>query len=372
MKTRPLFPLLTVVVLLLSLLFTSCRQDNKTILSHIQKIPWQNSSLQYLYLDSAYLTISPTKEGHWADKYRYSLSGDTIIVNNISKFSYNLNEFRDTVSLLKFIDVQKDSFRLTLLNEGAAELFQSFHSLVFYNTETLDRFDYYVEPDTICADSIKKALSDALEGRFVLQWHTESWFRQEREFARLLASQGISYVDIGPPDDVYPTERNCYKETMDYLITKEFGPDLIPRLLAEADTLMLRERRNEYFKYYLCDKPPYPESRKRLWNNQITLKTTIPVKKYRHEWTASDGEKMFAVYHPFMDIKFHMDENGQTDNFRIGELISDNPQNQKYKDQLFKLAVDELKSITDWVPAEILGEAVKTDYNVRVTFEHVE
>jgi hypothetical protein len=185
----------------------------------------------------------------------------------------------------------------------------------------------------------------------------------------LLKNNGIKYKDLGPPPDVLPIDRNCYRETMDYYIQKKFGRSFIDSLMKAADTLMVLDNRSEFINYYACDEQPYRPISKPGHVNSLTAKVDLPIKKFRKEWKTSEGEDMFAVYSPFMDIGFHIDTTGVISNFHLNYFNPELDWNKKYEDNLFKLGVERIREDSIWVPGKILGFNVRTDNNVRIHFK---
>ncbi len=348
----------------------SCRNESleEKLTDRLIGVRWENSDLDFVGFDSTLFFI-PIKDMYPTTcAFKYSLKSDTLIIINKTVNAYNLIDYQDTISYLK-IKVEKDSIKLELLNKGAKELFNGFENFTFYNSNTIDRYSYYKEKDSACLEQINKAKEEIKNGTFVLCIHSRWPFRQEKEFIELLEKHGIIYKDLGPPPDVLPIERNCYKETMDYYLQKQFGKAFIDSLMKEADTLMVNNNRSKYIKYWSCDEKPHLPNSRRGYNDNMSAKVDLPIKKFRKEWKTRDGEDMFAVYRPFMDIGFHIDTTGVISNFHLDFFNPELDWNKKYKDQLFKLGVKRIKEDSIWIPGKILGIKVRTDNNVRVYFK---
>lgn len=351
--------------------FISCneKKTETNLSSKLIGVKWENSELDFIAFDSTLVYI-PIKELYPTScAFEYTLKSDTLIIINKTVNAYNLVDFNDTISFLKIEYITKDSLRLKSINSGANELLKGFENFTFYNSKLLDRYSYYIEKDSVCLKQINQAKAQIEQNELVFCFHPPWPFRQEKEFIKLLKRVDISYKDLGPPPDVYPIERNCYRETMNYYINKKFGTDFITNLLMKADTLMVNNSRADFFKYYACDVRPHIPGDRPRQNDNMTTYVDLPVKKNRKEWTTSKGEKMFAVYRPFIDIRFDIDTTGEISNF---SLTFFNPQlkwNKQFRDKLFELGVAKIKENPIWIPGKILGIEVRTDNNVRMTFE---
>jgi len=361
----------TYILLIATISLFSCKNvtEERNIEDNLTGVRWENSDLDFIGFDSTLIFI-PIKDLYPTTcSFEYSIKSDTLRIINKTVNAYNLIDFEDTVSYVRILSLEKDRIKLELLNYGAKELFNGFENFTFFNSNTIDRYSYYQEKDTFCLGQINKAKEEIKDDSLVLCIHPRWPFRQEKEFIELLISHGIKYKDLGPPPDVLPIDRNCYRETMDYYIQKRFGRSFIDRLMKEADTLMVRNNRSTFFVYYECDEEPYLPNYSSDYNNMMTSEVNIPIKKDRKEWKTSDGENMFAVYRPFMDIGFYIDTTGKISNFHLNFFNPELDWNKKFKDQLFKLAIEKIKQDSIWVPGKILGFKVRTDNNVRIHFE---
>ena len=363
----------TYILLIATIALFSCENANekKSIVANLLGVRWENSELDFIGFDSTLIFI-PIKDMYPTTcSFEYSLKSDTLRIINKTVNAYNLIEFKDSISYVKILFSEKDSIQLELLNDGAKELFSGFKTLTFFNSNSIDRYSYYEETDTHCLEQIKKAQDQIKNDSLFLCIHPMWPFRQETEFIDLLKNHGIKYKDLGPPPDVLPIDRNCYRETMDYYIQKKFGRSFIDSLMKEADTLMVYNSRSEFIEYYACDERPHRPSSKPGYDNSLTAKVDLPIRKFRKEWKTSNGEDMFAVYRPFMDIGFNIDTTGKISNFHLNNFNPELDWNEKYKDSLFTLGVERIKEDSIWVPGKILAFKVRTDNNVRVHFERI-
>jgi hypothetical protein len=362
---------LTYILLIVMISLFSCFNEKreKKLIDNLIGVRWENSDLDFIGFNST-LIFLPIKDMYPTTcAFKYSIQSDTLIVINKTVNAYNIIDFKDSISYLKIKFATKDSIKLELLNDGAKELFHAFENFNFYNSNTIDRYSYYKEKDSSCLQQINQAKIEVKNEKFVLCIHPRWPFRQENEFVKLLERNGIKYKDLGPPSDVLPIARNCYRETMDYYIRKRFGKSFIDSLMNEADTLMVRNNRSTFIDYSACDERPHLPKSRPGYNDNMIAQVDLPVKKYIKEWKTSDGDDMFTVCHPFMDIGFHIDTTGRIDNFYLNFFNPELDWNKKYKDELFKLGVEKIKEDSIWIPGKILGIAVRTDNNVRVYFK---
>ena len=361
--------LIYILLIILTFLFSCINEKReRTFCDNLIGIYWENCVLDFIKFDSSLVFISKKDWYSIARSFNYSIVSDTLIIKNKTIDTYNIIDLEDFVSYLKIEFIQRDSIKLKPLNKGAKELFNGFESFNFYNSSTIDRYFYYKEKDTACLQQIEWAKEEIKNGIFVLCIHPLWPFRQETEFIKLLEETGIKYKDLGPPPDEVPVERNCYKETMDYYIRKQFGRGFIDSLMRVADTLMVRSNRSKFFEDYVCDERPHLYNLKRIDSENITIEVDLPIRKLRKEWKTNKGEDMFAVYSPFMDIGFHIDTTGVISDFHLNLFNPELAWNKKYEDKLFSLGVEKIKEKSSWVSGKILDIPVRTNNNVRVHF----
>ncbi len=72
---------------------------------------------------------------------------------------------------------------------------------------------------------------------------------------------------------------------------------------------------------------------------------------------------------PFFDLGFIIAKDSTISEFYISNFVPHLEENEKLRDDLFKIAVQELKTnYSRWIPGTIKGMPVKTDNNVRLFF----
>jgi len=338
------------------------RNEDAVFYEILYKVPWENRDIDMIQFDSSRMVV-PLKDGSpYRLTYRYRGSNDTLRVALEALGTYNVVSFMDTVAVMRIAFITRDSFELQLLNNGARELFKNIRSLRFYNSETLDRFSYYVEEDKECKLDIDSALADVAANRLVVGLYYEWPFRNEKEVAQLIEQQGMRYESLGPPPDVFPVPRNCYLETMDYYVQRRYGKDFVRNLFRRADTLMIAQSAGRIFQWFECDEEPDFHG-SRHGASGISVETDLPVKQKRVEM----GET-FAVYDPFIDLAFYVDTVGTLSNFRTADFLPYGDWNKQFEPQLFDQAVKEIKARAPWKPGVILEHKVITDITFRVEF----
>ena len=332
-------------------------------------IRWENCDLRAIQFDSNTVRIPNKRYGPLPQTYQFQINGDILTINNRRLYYFNATDIKDSISILKFSHISKDSFKLTQLNNGAKELFKDFSTLTFYNSTSLDRFTYYKEKDQVCQKAIDSALHDIRHNKYVYHHHALFTFRNENEFAKLLNIDGIGYLNIGPPigDDDNRASRNCYQETMNYFILKKFGEHYIQQTLKRSDSLLSKTSGDRVFEYDECDVGPHLKWRPEYTFDHLRIATSMPIKNNRKEWIGENGKRMSAVDHPVIDLGFQIDTAGHLSNFRIKNFIPELEHNKQFKDRLFQLAIFELQ-FRSWSPGTILGEKVNSNYVVRCEF----
>ena len=363
----------TYILLIATIALFSCENANekKSIVANLLGVRWENSELDFIGFDSTLIFI-PIKDMYPTTcSFEYSLKSDTLRIINKTVNAYNLIEFKDSISYVKILFSEKDSIQLELLNDGAKELFSSFKTLTFFNSNSIDRYSYYEETDTHCLEQIKKAQDQIKNDSLVLCIHPMWPFRQETEFIDLLKNHGIKYKDLGSLY-VLPIDRNCYRETMDYYIQKKFGRSFIDSLMKEADTLMVYNSRSEFIEYLMLVMKDHID----LVLNPDMTTAWLPKLNYPLENLEKNGRLAMAkTCLQFTDHLWTLDSiltrRGKISNFHLNNFNPELDWNEKYKDSLFKLGVERIKEDSIWVPGKILTFKVRTDNNVRVHFERI-
>ena len=234
--------------------FFACHEPKteNDLLSNLRGVIWENSATDAIVFTDSLMLAKKAGMYAFVDFFEYKIQSDTIFLNNSN------SNWNDSISWLKIEYLNKDTLQLKRLNDFYENffVFKEIENLTFYNSKTLDRFSYYVEKDSLCDKAAKQAKNDVENGNLVLCWHRRWPFRQKKEFIALLKKHDMSYKYLGAAPDVVPYERDCYKETMDYYIAQKYNRHFFDSLLAEADTLMLKNSKSVFIPYYMCDEKP--------------------------------------------------------------------------------------------------------------------
>ena len=152
--------------------------------------------------------------------------------------------------------------------------------------------------------------------------------------------------------------RGCYGAYMNNVIEDKYGKGFNNFLLAKAQSMMLAS--NDTIEYYLCDTKPEIAGK---GNYGTTIEVKVPEKLSKQLKTDKEGDL------PFMDIGFYIDKSGNASGYFLNYFMAaDSTANYKFKDELFKIGVDELKMIKNWKTGIVAGQKVTTENNIRIYF----
>lgn len=225
--------------------------------------------------------------------------------------------------------------------------------------------DYIQKPeptDSMCIKDIQKAKNDVSKGRIVFCMPSGFFNFQLRheKYIRQLCEKNKIIFHFEMFSDVIITgqTQGCYGSYMDKIISEKFGANFKEQLLAEADNLLLAS--NDTVVYYLCDKRPQIPGKE---DYETTLEVSVSDKLRKLLKADKEGNL------PFMDIGFYIDKSGNASGYFLNFFMdADNKSNQKLEDELYKIAVDQLKEIKHWDAGIVKGQKVITENNVRVYF----
>jgi len=215
--------------------------------------------------------------------------------------------------------------------------------------------------DSMCIKELNRAKADVKKGKIVFcmpMGFGSFQLRHEEQLKQLCNKHNIVF-DYELFSDVIITgqTQGCYGAYMDKVIADKFGNNFKKNLLEQADSILLAS--NDPVPYYLCDKRPQIAAN----DDSDRLFATVPIKLKKQ--LKPDKEDRF----PFMDIGFYIDKEGNSSNFFLNYFHDvDNKINDKFKDELFNLGVEQLKAIKHWETGIVAGQKVITENNVRVYF----
>ena len=216
--------------------------------------------------------------------------------------------------------------------------------------------------DSMCLKDIAKAKNDIANGKIFFS--TPMGFgthqlRQEKQLRKLCKTYNLLFAYEMFGCIVYKGQtEGCYGAYMNKAIEDKYGKGFKEILLAKADSNLLAN--NDTIAYYLCDKrPQIPEKD----DNETTLQAKEPEKLSKQLKADKEGDL------PFMDIGFYIDKSGNASGYFLNYFMdADNKSNQKFKDELFKIGVEQLKAIKHWETGIVNGQKVNTENNVRIYF----
>lgn len=216
--------------------------------------------------------------------------------------------------------------------------------------------------DSMCLKDIAKAKNDIANGKLV--FNTPMGFgthqlRQEKQLRELCKTYNLlfDYEMFGCVVYEGQTE-GCYGAYMNKAIKNKYGKGFKEILLAKADSILIAN--NDTIAYYLCDKRPQISGKD---DYNTTLEAKVPEKLNKQLKANKEGQL------PFMDIGFYIDKSGNASGYFLNYFMdADNKSNQKFKDELFKIGVEQLKAIKHWETGIVKGQKINTENNVRVYF----
>lgn len=232
------------------------------------------------------------------------------------------------------------------------------------NEKKFDIKSYVLNPsntDTECLNEIEQANKDIENGKIVFTHPCHMFdcvLRQEKYVFDLCKKYNIHFEYEAFSDIIIEGQtQGCYGAVMDNYINKKFGKDFKSKILKDADSILLAS--NDTIIYYNCDKKPQIPGK---GNYETTFVAKLPEKLIEQIKPSKEGNL------PFMDIGFYIDKSGKSSGFFLNYFMKADKLNYKFKDELFKIGVEQLKEIKYWETGEINGQKVNTENNIRVYF----
>lgn len=241
---------------------------------------------------------------------------------------------------------------------------------------TADRFSYLkrVRPtDTLCLRDIEKAKRQLSGDTLIFVAGVGAFgpiLRYENELVQICKANNLKYeLELDGCLVWEGQTRGCYKDYLDFKLFEKHGKNFKADLHKKANDLYLTNHLNDTISGWDCDKEPTYIG-KGISPTGITMAVDLPVKEKRNEWT-SNGQSLFAIYRPHIDLRFVVDKNGDISNFTIVDFVPMRPENETFKDRLFELAIKEIKDkYSKWKPGEINGVRLNTTHVLRVEFKN--
>ena len=217
--------------------------------------------------------------------------------------------------------------------------------------------------DEWCISDIKKAKADIEKNGVVFTQAVGFLFGYERyedELIKLCEEKGLKYkTDLIGCVVVEGQTQGCYGAYMDKVLIDKYGKDFKKEMHKKADSLFLVNaiKKNIAVDYYDCDEPPKLPNRYNRYGIPNLTVTTIDIQKDKSE---------FGSW-PFFDVGFIVERDSTISNIHINSYVAGLESNEKYKEQLFELVTENIRTkYPNWVPGIINGVQVRTDNNVRV------
>jgi hypothetical protein len=232
-------------------------------------------------------------------------------------------------------------------------------------TNTSSKVVYVKSPnpnDSLCISEIQRAKKDINDGRIVFAQSAGLGFgslRYEDELRKLCEENGLAFdFDLVGCVVFEGQTQGCYGEYMDEIIKEKFGSGFKEKLHIRADSIFLTNTNlmNKTVQYWDCDERPRLPSEAKRTNDYIPNATVsgIDIKGSNGQW-------------PFFDLGFVVEKDSTISNFYVRNFVAEANENEKYKDRLFSIAVQYIKSeYPTWIPGKMKGVPVRTDNNVRV------
>lgn len=186
--------------------------------------------------------------------------------------------------------------------------------------------------------------------------------RSEKELTSILKQINVEFRNVAYSDLVYENQTHCYCEFMEEKIKEKYGQRFIDSILVLSDKLYLKNSINDTLYYADCDKyPNYPNDNSEdqdeyseVLQNELEKKIIYPkgyIKKKKHDDSA------------FVDIQFYVNKKGEAKILSFW-FIFDIKINDKFKRDL-EAEIKKFIKTENWTPAQIRGENVNSDMNLR-------
>jgi hypothetical protein len=234
------------------------------------------------------------------------------------------------------------------------------------NSTYAEQLAYVENPnssDFTCINEVKRAKIDIANGKIIFSQNAGFLYgqiRYEEELRNLCKDNGLIFdFELMGCEVIENQTQGCYGLYMDNLILQKFGNNFKKKMHSKADSLFLVNAVNKTVYYGDLDERP------RLLSETERHGDGLGIFYVESTKIRIMGNKVGDI--PFMDIEFIVDKDSTISNFKVNNFVSDSSEN--FKEELFELAVSELKSnYPIWVPGKINGIALKSDNNVRIHF----
>lgn len=247
---------------------------------------------------------------------------------------------------------------------------QSDKQMILKNPEKLnleekisEEIAYVTNPrptDRQCKSDILKAKLDIEHGKLVYS-QRNGFKRYESDLRKICEEKGLEYkVELHSCVVFEGQTQGCYGAYMDKVLIDKFGFDFKDKLSRQADSLFLvRVLKDDIaISSRQCD-----ERAKPILGNRSYLESTISISDLDLK------RKEAGRTWPAIDLSFIIEQDGTISKFYSNNFMPGLNHNRKFKDQLYKKAVDYIETnYPNWESGKIKGENVRTRHNLRITF----
>lgn len=228
--------------------------------------------------------------------------------------------------------------------------------------------DYKLNPvksDSTCITDLNKAKLDVKRGKLVFysQYFGKRYKKRRsiETLKKLCKNNGLEFkVELMKCIAKEGQTDGCYINFMNKTVANKFGENFKSEMYQKADSLFTEKVINENLTLFsfFCDKEPKP-----ILENKKYIESTLDINHLDLKKTSQGG------IWPSMDLSFIVEKDGTISKFYCDNYISNIDDNLKFKDDLYKIAVQEMKTkYSNWVPGSLNNKNVRTDANIRFTF----
>lgn len=217
--------------------------------------------------------------------------------------------------------------------------------------------------DEWCISDINKAKAEIEKNGVVFTQAIGFGFGHERyedELIKLCEEKGLKYkTDLIGCVVIDGQTQGCYGAYMDKVLIDKYGKNFKKEMRTKADSLFLENAiKNNIAVYYGdCDERPKLPNRTNRYGIPSLNVSNIDIKEDKSDYGGW----------PFFDVGFIVERDSTISNIHINSFVASLESNEKYKDQLFELVTENIKTkYPNWVPGVVNGVQVRTDNNVRI------
>ena len=224
------------------------------------------------------------------------------------------------------------------------------------------------ENDTMCINAIQRAKIDlekyngVITNTICFGCINQPYINEIKEIAK---EKKIKFYieDLGCI--IYKNQTDgCYSGYVNFFMKKKYGENYYQEIIEKAKSNFINNVVNkdsivDFYDLNYEDMPKYKNKEITLLDNGImpVIHTTLPL----------DFDPNKSMY---LNIKFIIEKDGHISNIKLDEWVNEYPNNEKYKDDLYKIAKKELQNkYIEWIPGKYLGNNVRTEKKLQVYFK---